>query len=120
MVGSRFELKSGATALVDLGVPAGREAGFARPVVVVTAQEVLNVNPSVIQVVPITSNLRGFWTDVPIDPGHSGLTVKSQAQCQHVRSLSLGRINEILGRVSAVELRQMREVLGLLLDVDSG
>ncbi len=117
MVGSRFELTAGATALVDLGVPAGREAGFARPVVVVTAQEILDGNPSVVQVVPITSKLRKYWTDVPIDPGQSGLSVMSQAQCQHLRSLSVGRINEIVGKVSTVELRQLREVIALLMDL---
>ena len=41
MAVSGSELRAGAVAHVDLGVPAGHEAGFARPVVVVTAQEIL-------------------------------------------------------------------------------
>lgn len=116
MAGSRFELKSGAAVQVDLGVPSGREAGFARPVVIVTAQEALDQSPSVVQVVPVTSTVRGFWSEVPLASGHSGLQMASVAQCQHIRSVSVSRIATVLGQVSAVELRQMREILGLLLD----
>lgn len=116
MVGSGFELNSGAVALVDLGVPSGHEAGFARPTVIVTAQEALDANPSVLQVVPVTSKLRGYRTDVPLAPGSSGLQIASLAQCQHIRSVSVARIVEIVGQVSPVELRQIRKVLGLLMD----
>lgn len=116
MVGSRPELRSGSTVLVDLGVPSGHEAGFSRPVVVVTAQETLDAGPSVVQVVPITTTDRGYRTDVPVVPGSSGLRMSSHAQCQHIRSLSVGRITQVIGRVSPLELRQIREILGLLLD----
>ena len=44
-------LTSGDVVDLDLGVPSGREAGFLHPVVVVTAQEVLDESASVIQVV---------------------------------------------------------------------
>lgn len=116
MAGSRPQLTAGAVVLVDLGIPAGHEAGFARPVIVVTAQEVLDAEPSVVQVVPITSNRKGFWTDVPVEPGPSGLATHSHAQCQHLRSVSVARISEAIGAVDGVVLRQIREMLGLLLD----
>ena len=116
MAGSRLELTAGAVALIDLGVPSGHEAGFARPTVIVTAQEALDANPSVLQVVPVTSKLRGYRTDVPLAAGSSGLQTASLAQCQHIRSVSVARITEVLGQVSSVELRQIREVLGLLID----
>ncbi len=116
MAGSRCELTSGAIALIDLGVPSGHEAAFARPAVIVTAQEALDANPSVLQVVPVTSKLRGYQTDVPLAPGSSGLQVASLAQCQHSRSVSAARISEVVGQVSSLELRQIREVLGLLID----
>jgi mRNA interferase MazF len=116
VAGSRFELTSGAIALVDLGVPSGHEAGFARPVVIVTAQEVLDANPTVLQVVPVTSKLRGYQTDVALSVESSGLSTVSLAQCQHIRSVSVARITEVIGKVDPVELRQIREVLDLLLD----
>ena len=116
MAGSGPELRSGAIAHVDLGIPAGREAGFPRPVVVVSAQDVLDSGPIVVHVVPLTSTRRGFRTDVPIEPDGSGLEVRSYAQCQHIRAVSVSRLHQEVGRVSAVELRQIREVIGLLLD----
>lgn len=119
MAGSGSELIAGAVAHVDLGVPAGHEAGFARPVVVVTAQETLDAGPSVVQVVPLTSSGRGFRTDIPIEPGRSGLDRRSFAQCQHIRAVSTGRLQPPVGVVSGVELHQIREVLALLLDLPS-
>ena len=116
MAGSGPELRSGAITLADLGVPAGHEAGFPRPVVVVAAQEILDSAPSVVHVVPLTSTRRGFRTDVPIEPTGAGLDVRSYAQCQHIRAVSVSRLQQGFGRVNAVELRQIREVLGLLLD----
>jgi len=41
------------------GEPQGREAGFARPVVVVTTQLVLDQHPSVVHVVPLTPAVCG-------------------------------------------------------------
>jgi len=44
-------LTSGEVVDLDLGMPEGREAGFGHPAVVVTAQRILDAEPSVIQVV---------------------------------------------------------------------
>ena len=60
-------LTSGDVFDLDLGVPTGREAGFRHPAMVVTAQRVLDAEPSVVQVVPLTSTLRGFASEVEFD-----------------------------------------------------
>ncbi len=52
-------LTSGDVVELDLGVSTGREAGFRHLVLVVTAQRVLDREPSVVQVVPLTSTVRG-------------------------------------------------------------
>jgi mRNA interferase MazF len=57
-------LNSGDVVELDLGTPAGREAGLRHPAVVVTAQEILHELANVIQVVPITSALREFGSEV--------------------------------------------------------
>ena len=64
-------LTSGDVVDLDLGSPAGREAGFRHPAIVVTAQRVLDAEPSVVQVVPLTSTLRGFSSEVEIDAGEN-------------------------------------------------
>jgi mRNA interferase MazF len=104
---------------LDLGVPAGREAGFRHPVVVVTAQEILDESANVIQVVPLTSAVREFGSEVTIEPDEvNGLDSTSSAQCQHIRSISVGRIDKVRGNIGTTSLAQIRQVLRLILDID--
>lgn len=113
-------LNSGDMVSLDLGPPSGREAGRRRPAVVVTAQRLLEALPSVVQVVPLTTSLRGFGSEVTIDPdGSNGLRRRSSAQCQHVRAVSVRRVDRIAGNVGPVVLAQIRETLGLILDIPS-
>ena len=111
-------LTSGDVVDLDLGLPEGREAGFRHPAVVVTAQRVLDNEPSVVHVVPLTSALRGFASEVEVEPDpHNGLDTASAAQCQHVRAVSAARIREARGNVGSAALSQIRDVLGLILDI---
>lgn len=111
-------LTSGDVVAVELGVPVGREAGYRHPAVVVTAQRLLDAAPSVVQVVPLTSTLRGFGSEVAIDADpRNGLERTSSAQCQHVRAVASARLGAPIGNVGRASLAQIREVLGLILDV---
>jgi mRNA interferase MazF len=102
----------------DLGEPQGREAGFARPVVIVTAQLVLDQGPSVVQVVSLTSTLRGYRSEVTIEPAPgNGLEVVSAAQCQHIRAITVERLAEPVGNLGPQVLSQVREVLADLFDL---
>jgi len=103
---------------LDLGAPTGSEAGLRRPAVIVTAGRVLRGDPNVVQVVPLTRTLRQSSTEVIINPDEgNGLAAASSAQCQHVRSIATARIHERTGNVGAVVLGEVREVLGLLMDL---
>ncbi len=111
-------LTSGDVVTVDLGTPAGREAGFRHPAVVVTAQRVIDGGASVVQVVPLTSQVRGFASEVEIDADPAnGLDRRSAVQCQHVRAVATSRLEDRRGNIGAASLAQIREVLGLILDV---
>ncbi len=111
-------LTSGDVVTVDLGSPIGREAGYRHTAVVVTAQRLLDASPSVVQVVSLTSTVRGFASEVEIDADPSnGLDHQSSAQCQHVRAVATARLEDARGNVGASVLAQVREVLGLILDV---
>ncbi len=111
-------LTSGDVVYLDLGAPTGREAGFRHPAVLVTAQRVLDASPSVVQVVPLTSTMRGFASDVELEPDPAnGLEKASAAQCQHVRAVAATRIEDVHGNVGPEALMGIREVLGLILDV---
>ena len=89
-----------------------------RPAIVVTAQRVLARGPRVIQVVPLTRNLRGYATEVTVvaDPDN-GLAVDSAAQCQHIRAVATERVTETMGNVDGAVLTQIRETIAVLLDL---
>jgi mRNA interferase MazF len=109
---------SGDVVEIEFGAPEGREAGMRRPAVVVTAQRILDAAPSIIQVVPLTSAIRSFHSEVVIEPDPaSGLDVRSAAQCQHVRAVSPSRIVDVRGNVGVTVLTQVRETLAILLDL---
>lgn len=111
-------LTSGGVVDLELGAPEGREAGLQHPAVLMTAQRILNAEPSVVDVVPLTSTIRPFGSEVAIEPDETnGLEVTSAAQCQHIRAISPARINSIRGNVGTVVLAQLREGLALILDL---
>ncbi len=111
-------LTSGDVVTLDLGVPEGSEAGLYRPAILVTAQRVLWAGPSVVQVVPLTTTLRGYESEVTIEPDSTnGLHRRSAAQTQHVRAVATSRIVEQVGNVGPVVLRQVRDTLAVLLDL---
>ncbi len=111
-------LTSGDVVEVDLGVPEGSEAGLRRPAVIVTADRILLHRPTVVQVVPVSSTVRGYATEVtvPADPAN-GLEVDSAAQCQHLRAVASQRIDRTLGNVGPMTLAQVRDTIATLLDL---
>jgi mRNA interferase MazF len=111
-------LTSGDVVDLDLGVPEGREAGFRHPAVLLTAQRILDAEPSVLHVVPLTSTIRGFHSEITIavDPAN-GLEQVSAAQCQHIRAISPQRVSEVRGNVGLAALAQLRETIALILDL---
>jgi mRNA interferase MazF len=103
---------------MDLGSPRGREAGLRRPVVVVTAQEILDESASVIQVVPLTSTMRGFGSEVAVPADdHNGLGADSAA---HANTSERFRWTELKWsrETSVPPLSEIRGVLGLMLDIN--
>lgn len=111
-------LNSGDVVDLDLGAPSGRKARFRHLVVIATAQAVLDESPNVIQVIPLTGILRGFGSEVVITAdAHNGLRVDSAAPCQHLRSVSMGRIESVRGSVGSAILTEIRQILRILVDI---
>lgn len=103
---------------LDLGMPAGSEAGLRGPAIVVTAARILRGGPNVVQVVPLTRIIRTSSTEILIDPDEDNrLVAPSSAQCQHVRSVATTRIQGCTGSVGPVVLNEVRETLALLMDL---
>lgn len=109
---------SGDVVDLDLGVPERREAGFRHPAILVTAQRVLDAGPSVVHIVPLTTTLRTFHSEIRIEPDSvNGLAAVSAAQCQHLRAISPRRILAVRGNVGSLILRQIRGTIGVILDL---
>lgn len=89
-----------------------------RPAVVVTAGRILRGGPNVVQVVPLTRTIRDSGTEVLLEPDkRNGLSTQSAAQCQHVRSVAIGRVGPHYGNIGPVTLHQIRNTLGVLFDL---
>jgi mRNA interferase MazF len=74
---------------LDIGLAAGREAGFRHPAVVVTAQRILDALPCVIHVVPspppfAASRQRSQLT-LTKTTGYAALVPRSASTCEHCR-----------------------------------
>lgn len=109
---------SGDVVDLELGVPEGREAGFRHPAVLITAQRILDAGPSVVHVVPLTTTVRRFHSEIVVEPDDAnGLGDISAAQCQHLRAVSPHRILAVRGNVGATVLAQLREAIALILDL---
>ena len=109
---------SGDVVDLELGLPEGREAGFRHPAVLVTAQRLLDAQPSVVHVVPLTSTIRQFHSEIVIEPDDAnGLDDICAAQCQQLRAVSVSRVRSVRGNVGATVLAQVRETIAVILDL---
>lgn len=109
---------SGDVVDLDFGVPEGREAGFRHPAILVTAQRILDAKASVVHVVPLTTTIRAFHSEILVEPDElNDLDGVSAAQCQHLRAISPRRILAVRGNVGTVTLGQLREAIALILDL---
>ena len=100
------------------GFPEGREAGFRHPAILVTAQRILDADPTVVHVAPLTTTIRPFHSEIVIEPDDAnGLDEVSAAQCETTRAISTRRMLGIRGNVGAVMLGQLRETIAVILDL---
>lgn len=100
----------------DFGRPLGRERGFERPAVVVSADRLHQAGAGVAVVVPLSSTRRGSPFHIEVEPSAgSGLMETSYIRCEDVRSVSDRRLVTLLGRVDGVALVQVEAILRRLL-----
>jgi mRNA interferase MazF len=98
---------SGDVYKIDFGAPLGSEAGFLRPAVVVTDDDILESISGTFQVVPFTSTVRQWPMDISSEWG--------EAQAHLITTVSSLAAGERLGTVGPVKLSALREVLSDLL-----
>jgi mRNA interferase MazF len=104
-------VRAGEVHLTDFGSPLGHEAGFRRPALVVSPEQ-LNAHEICI-VLPITRTRRGYPTHVELD---GPLPVVSYVQCELIRAISTNRLIRKVGVVDSVDRARIRGILGRLID----
>lgn len=103
--------------LVDLNPVRGREQAGFRPVLVISV-DLFNQGASGLAVVlPITSKDKRIPFHVEIIPPKGGLKVKSFIKCEDIRSISVDRFDQYLGKVSPDILAAVSDRLRILMDL---
>lgn len=99
-------VRRGEIHLCDFGSPLGHEAGYRRPALVISHDQ-LNRH-GVCVVLPVTRTHLGYPTHVELD---GVLPVTSYVQCELVRSISDGRVVRRVGALDGVDLARVELVL---------
>lgn len=113
-------MKIGDLYWVNLDPVQGDEIKKRRPVVVLNGGRDKHLRLAI--VVPITP-WNSYWEKnpffVPLDPDPSnGLKKKSVIDCFQIRALSHERFAEKLGKISDLEMQQVKKAMALILDID--
>jgi len=109
-------MRRGDIVVVSLDPVRGSEASKNRPAVVVSNDAAnttaTRLGRGVVTVVPVTSNVaRVYPFQVLLPAVQTGLNRDSKAQAEQVRSVAVGRIGELLGRLPAGIMNQLDEAL---------
>ena len=114
-----MNIPRGTVVLVQLDPTLGHEQGGLRPCIAVSDPAVnADQRFPLMAVVPVTRTPGGGALYPELLPGDSGLTKKSHALIDHVRSIDKRRIRRTLSRVTEVELVAIDRGLGLFLGLD--
>ena len=101
----------------DLDPTVGHEQAGVRPVVVVSA-DAFNDNPSsLVVVVPVTRKYRGNPFNVLILPRPGGLSHRSYAQCDMIRSISTQRLRYRIGTIEGGAMTEIGYLLRVLMEL---
>lgn len=102
--------------ILDFGEPIGREQGWTRPALVVSADG-WNRHASTVTVLPLTRTWHGLPTRVEVEPDdRNGLDATSYARCEDIRSVSERRLLHAIGRVDPVVMAAVTRTIRLFLE----
>jgi len=105
-------VRRGEVYLCDFGTPIGHAAGFRRPAVVITHDE-MNRHGAPI-VAPVTRTRRGYATQVELD---GVLPVVSYVQCELLRAIAIDRLIRPVATLDLQHMTQIERILRRILGI---
>ena len=101
--------------LVNLDPTQGREQAGIRPILIISVDGFNHGAAELVVGIPVTSKAKGIPLHVEINPPEGGLSVKSYAKCEDVRSISTSRLVKKFGTVSEQTIEKVEDRLKILL-----
>jgi len=103
--------------LVDLDPTRGREQAGKRPVLIVSTNGFNKSPADLVVIAPITSRDKGIPWHVALQPPEGGTKTRSFIMCEAVRSISLDRLVQQWGAVTAGTMNEVGDRLRILFDL---
>ncbi len=114
-----MRLGRGTVVVVELDPTLGHEQRGVRPCIVVSSPEIVaDQRFPLICVVPITGTPGEGLLYPTLMPGKSGLTKKSFALIDHLRSIDKRRVRRVFGALTTEEIGALNEGLATFLGLD--
>lgn len=108
-------MKQGEIWYADLNPTKGSEQQGFRPVLILSG-DLLNENTPLVIICPLTTKIKRYHGNVILEPSKENcLTLESEILTFHVRSVSKLRLKEKIGKVTPVELEQVKQCLNDIL-----
>ncbi len=101
---------------VDLSPVRGHEQAGYRPGLVISVDTFNHGPAGLVVIIPITTKEKGIPFHIAINPEEAGLSKKSFIKCEDIRSVSIKRLSEYLGKVSLETLMAVEDRIKILLD----
>lgn len=102
--------------LTDFGDPVGREQGYVRPGVIVSADGFNRARSGLVLAIPTTTTKRGWRTHVEVDTS-TGLKKTSWALVEQLRATSTDRLIRRLGEADQSTMDRISLIVRELLDM---
>lgn len=110
-------LNRGEIWMADLDPIRGHEQGGRRPVLVVSTNRFNHGRAGLVVGLPLTTKSPGLLYHVPLSPPEGGATRPCHIKCEDVRSISIDRLSELLGKVDERTMAQVEDRLRIVLQL---
>lgn len=103
--------------MLDLNPVRGHEQAGTRPAVIVSVDRFNQGAGGLVVVLPMTTTYRGIPLHVEVQPPEGGVRRRSYIKCEDVRSVSVDRLVERWGMLSARTMDAVDDRLRILLQL---